>query len=65
MNVAGFTSAIIPNYLDPPTDPARWGWWRHDRGWWATASALLDPRASGAVAHERVFVFDEDGTSEH
>lgn len=57
--VEGFTSTVVPRYNAPPTDPARWGWWRYEGGAWR---AILPPTAlDGPV---RCVMFDEEGVRE-
>lgn len=55
LSVAGFTSAIVPFFADPPGDPSAWGWWRFHGEWISIASPIA---ATGDVA---VLRFDEDG----
>ena len=57
--VEGFTSTVVPSYNAPPTDPARWGWWRYEAGAWR---AILPPTTlDGSV---RCVMFDEEGVRE-
>jgi hypothetical protein len=56
LSVRGFTSAVIPNFVDPPRDPVRWGWWRFDGDAW-----LAIPPASLTETAVRFITFDEDG----
>lgn len=56
LGVDGFVSAVIPQYSSPPTDPERWGWWRHESGRWRDADS---PRVVGETIE--VVRFDEGG----
>ncbi len=57
--VRGFTTAIVPWYASPPTDPTRWGWWRYEAGNWQA----IEP---ATVAHREAeyATFDEGGVYE-
>lgn len=56
LSVRGFTSGVIPNFVDPPRDPGGWGWWRFDGGRWLPVAAA--PLVNDEV---RLIAFDEDG----
>lgn len=54
--VAGFITAVIPTYTDPPWNLSDWGWWFFDAGRWRAANG---PTVSPGAA--RVVRFDEAG----
>lgn len=56
LRVAGFVSAVIPHFVDPPGDPTQWGWWQFRAGDWQKAPA--PPCRSAQV---RSIAFDEGG----
>jgi hypothetical protein len=56
--VEGFTSAVVPDFASPPSDPGAWGWWRCESGRWRKcAPATLSGDRAGTVW------FDEEGVS--
>jgi hypothetical protein len=55
-SVQGFVSAVVPEYLEPPTDPARWGWWAFDSHRWLRVAA-----PSVTESGTEVVMFDRDG----
>jgi hypothetical protein len=56
LRVNGFTSAVVPDFADPPASVAAWSWWRFGSGGWVAAPA--PHTADGDV---EVVIFDEDG----
>jgi hypothetical protein len=38
IRVPGFIAAIIPDFNDPPADPAAWGWWTWSALAWNTSA---------------------------
>ena len=55
-SVEGFTSAVVPNFTDPPLSPGEWGWWRYQAKMWRVLGAPT------VVASKVVTVsFDEAG----
>jgi len=56
--VEGFTTAVIPNYRNPPADPRAWGWWRYANGGWDITPPFM---IGGSAAQATEVRFDEDG----
>jgi len=57
LRVTGFLSAVVPNFADPPLEPAAWRWWTYASSWTPAPAARIDPTAR--CAHN--VVFDGDG----
>ncbi len=57
LSVRGFVTCIVPFWNNPPSDPAKWGWWRFDGQDW------LDevPPETDATRMLSVVRFDERG----
>jgi proteasome lid subunit RPN8/RPN11 len=56
LTVEGFTSAIVPRWASPPSDPADWGWWRFADGRWSLTAAPETVEANSGR-----LVFDKQG----
>ena len=57
-SVEGFTSAVIPNYSQPPHDPHSWGWWRYQGDEWRPTQPF---ELTTSVTAVTAVTFDEDG----
>ncbi len=55
--VNGFASAVIPNFADPPRDPAAWRWWVYASDWIPASPPLTEDTATKAD----IVIFDGDG----
>ncbi len=44
-SVDGFTTSVIPRYVDPSAEPAHWGWWTYGSGAWSRTAAPALTRA--------------------
>jgi proteasome lid subunit RPN8/RPN11 len=60
MRVLGFVNAVIPTFVDPPTEPAHWGWWQYDGNWVPCAPAITGPQNTST----QVIIFDAKGVRE-
>lgn len=56
LRVAGFVSAVVPRFADPPAEPASWGWWQFGGDAWVD---ILPPSAHRDPIE--IVTFDEDG----
>jgi len=56
LRVPGFTSAVVPDFADPPASPDAWTWWLFSQGEWHPVDC---PRAVDRDL--RQVTFDEDG----
>jgi proteasome lid subunit RPN8/RPN11 len=55
--VRGFQSAVVPTFVNPPADPAAWGWWTYDSDWVQSPP----PRNDSTTIPTDSVVFDGDG----
>ena len=51
-----FISAVVPEYRDPPCDPADWGWWSFETDRWVRVGPAAITKGDVDIV-----VFDEDG----
>lgn len=55
--VGGFTTTVVPDFVDPCPDPSTGGWWRYRGGDWQPAS----PPVTATVGTAEMRVFDAAG----